>query len=295
MSLNGIERAQVQAAVNAMVDHRQPPPELQDKLRIEMEFDGHRVRVRPLGSQFMTSSKTTRSAVAPSTYVRTRDPRTLSWTRRDGKWHQLAPRGEHGPSPPPPPGRRRGPGGCVLEATTSQTVARPAEPADAAVDRWEVQLQQIDHSDPPFPLLTAVVIPLRFDRGKALIAAANVQNDPHHLDRVCLSAMTDDGSVIEPIQEALNDLIGIGALVIGTFQDGGFPAAPDPARRRARARPPPRPTRDCTGCPTTPTAPMRSSRSPRASGSRGTATSSGRGSGPPPPTSALPLAPSPRP
>jgi len=97
MPLNDIERAQVQATVGAMVERQQPPPEIQDQLRIEMEIDGHRVRVWTVRPQYMNPTETVRSAVAQFTYVRTRDAWTLHWMRADGKWHRWRPEESTGP------------------------------------------------------------------------------------------------------------------------------------------------------------------------------------------------------
>jgi len=52
MALNDDELALINATAGALVDRRQPPEQLREQLRLELEVDGHRVRIwkiRPSG------------------------------------------------------------------------------------------------------------------------------------------------------------------------------------------------------------------------------------------------------
>lgn len=91
MAFSEFERARIRVMVGALVDRRQPPPELRDQLRYELEIDGHRVRVWEVRPGWHDPTTTTRTGVAQFTYTRTRDEWKLYWMRADEKWHALDP------------------------------------------------------------------------------------------------------------------------------------------------------------------------------------------------------------
>jgi hypothetical protein len=91
MPFTPAELAMFDATIGALVQRRRPPEHLRDQLDLELEVDGHKVRiftVRPLWSD---PNRTVRSGVAQFTYTRTKDTWKLYWMRRDGKWHPWDP------------------------------------------------------------------------------------------------------------------------------------------------------------------------------------------------------------
>ena len=97
MGFTDDELALVDATVGALVARRQPPEHLHDQLRLELEIDGHRVRIWEIRPLWSDPTQTVRSGVAQFTYTRSRDEWRLYWKRRDGKWHGWNPEESTGP------------------------------------------------------------------------------------------------------------------------------------------------------------------------------------------------------
>ncbi len=91
MAFSGLELARIRATVGALVDRRQAPLELQDKVRLELEIDGHRVRIWEVRLAWRDPTSIVRIGVAQFTYTRSRDQWKLYWMRADGKWHAWDP------------------------------------------------------------------------------------------------------------------------------------------------------------------------------------------------------------
>lgn len=87
MAFSELDLARIHKTVGAMVNRRQPPAAMQDQLRLELEIDGHRVRVWTVRPRWNEPTQITRSAVAQFTYTATTRRWTLYWMRRDLKWH----------------------------------------------------------------------------------------------------------------------------------------------------------------------------------------------------------------
>jgi len=87
MAFSDDETTLIHTTVGALVDRRQPPEHLRDQLRLELEVDGHRVRIWEIRPLWSDATQTVRSGVAQFTYTRSRDEWKLYWRRRDGKWH----------------------------------------------------------------------------------------------------------------------------------------------------------------------------------------------------------------
>jgi hypothetical protein len=91
MAFTDDELAQIQDTVGALVARRQPPAHLLDQVRHELEIDGHRVRIWTVRPRWNDPTQTTRAPVAQFTYIRTSNRWSLSWMRRDRKWHAWLP------------------------------------------------------------------------------------------------------------------------------------------------------------------------------------------------------------
>ena len=91
MAFSPEELAHIDATVGALVRRRQSPPELLAKVRLEMEIDGHKVRIATVRPSWSDPAVETRHPVAQFTYNRTKDRWTLHWMRRDMKWHTWPP------------------------------------------------------------------------------------------------------------------------------------------------------------------------------------------------------------
>ncbi|MCB9662813.1 MAG: DUF3024 domain-containing protein [Alphaproteobacteria bacterium] len=91
MAFTDDELAHIDATVGALVRRRQPPEHLRDKLRLEVEIDGHKVRIVEVRPSYRDPTQETRSGVAQFTYTRTQDRWTLHWKRADAKWHAWKP------------------------------------------------------------------------------------------------------------------------------------------------------------------------------------------------------------
>lgn len=91
MAFTDAELKLIDATIGDLVRRQRPPEPLRGHFDLELEIDGHKVRIfttRPLWSD---RSRTVRSGVAQFTYTRTRDTWKLYWMRRDGKWHAWDP------------------------------------------------------------------------------------------------------------------------------------------------------------------------------------------------------------
>ena len=97
MALTDDELALVDVTVGTRVARRQPPEHLRDQLRLEVEIDGHRVRIWEIRPLWTDPTQTVMSGVARFTYTRSRDEWKLYWKRRDGKWHPWNPEENTGP------------------------------------------------------------------------------------------------------------------------------------------------------------------------------------------------------
>jgi len=86
MAFSEPELALIRSTAGAFVDRRQPPPELLDKLRFEVEIDGHAVTIWEVRPAWMRPGES-RLGVARFRFTRTRGDWTLYWMRRDLKWH----------------------------------------------------------------------------------------------------------------------------------------------------------------------------------------------------------------
>ena len=91
MAFTDTELELIDATVGALVRRRRPPEHLRDQVDLEVEIDGHRVRVFTIRPRWSDPSRTVRSGVAQFTYTRTRNTWKLYWMRRDGKWHAWGP------------------------------------------------------------------------------------------------------------------------------------------------------------------------------------------------------------
>jgi hypothetical protein len=88
MAFNDNELAKIRASVGALVERRQAPQHIQDQIKLELEVDGHRVRIWTIRPQWDNPDTTTRNGVAQFTYNRKRDTWVLYWMRADATWHQ---------------------------------------------------------------------------------------------------------------------------------------------------------------------------------------------------------------
>jgi hypothetical protein len=86
MAFSELELAGIRSTVGAFVDRRQPPPELRDKLRFELEIDGHAVTIWEVRPAWLRPRES-RLGVARFRFTRTRGRWTLYWMRADLKWH----------------------------------------------------------------------------------------------------------------------------------------------------------------------------------------------------------------
>lgn len=91
MAFTSTELHQINTIVGGMVGRRRPPEHLRDQMDIELEIDGHRVRIYTVRPRWSDPSRIVRSAVAQFTYTRTRDVWKLYWMPRDGTWHAWDP------------------------------------------------------------------------------------------------------------------------------------------------------------------------------------------------------------
>lgn len=91
MAFNERELEHIDRTVGAFVRRKQPPEHLLDKLRHEVEIEGHKVRIMTIRPSFRDPNRTTRYPVAQFTYNRTQDRWKLYWMRRDMKWHVWPP------------------------------------------------------------------------------------------------------------------------------------------------------------------------------------------------------------
>ena len=91
MAFNKMELEHIDRTVGAFVRRRQPPEHLLDKLRHDVEIDGHKVRIWTIRPHWQDPTEEIRSAVAQFTYIRTEDRWKLYWMRRDMKWHVWPP------------------------------------------------------------------------------------------------------------------------------------------------------------------------------------------------------------
>lgn len=87
MAFSEFEFARIRSTVGKLVERRQPPPELRDKVRLELEVRGHAVTIWEVRPAWRGPGET-RIGVARFRFTRTRGTWTLYWMRRDLKWHE---------------------------------------------------------------------------------------------------------------------------------------------------------------------------------------------------------------
>ena len=95
MDLAEIELARVHKAMDALMNQRRPPPHVRPNLDLGFRVQGQSVETFEIRPAWCGPTDEKReSAVAKTTYVRTRGIWRVFWQRQDLKWHGYDPRPE---------------------------------------------------------------------------------------------------------------------------------------------------------------------------------------------------------
>jgi len=87
MAFSEFELARIHSTVGKLVARRQSPAALRDKLRLELEVDGHAVTIWEVRPAWRGPGET-RTGIARLRFTRTRGTWTLYWMRSDLKRHE---------------------------------------------------------------------------------------------------------------------------------------------------------------------------------------------------------------
>jgi hypothetical protein len=95
MALSEIEVARVKRALDSFMRIRRPPPNIRAQLDLGYRISGQSVEIfeiRPVWRGL--PDERNESAIAKSTFVRSRNVWRVFWKRRDLKWHSYEPASE---------------------------------------------------------------------------------------------------------------------------------------------------------------------------------------------------------
>jgi hypothetical protein len=94
MALTVLERARCERDLAKFMERRRPPLEMRPKLDLGYKIDGQSVELFEVRPDWQDKTKTMRSPIAKTTFVRSQNRWKVYWMRRDLKWHGYEPNPE---------------------------------------------------------------------------------------------------------------------------------------------------------------------------------------------------------
>ena len=91
MTLNDIERKQVEKAVGVFIERRRPAPHVRSKLDFGFRVSGQSVELFEIRPQWDRPTIERESSFAKATFVRAQGIWKVYWKRADSRWHSYEP------------------------------------------------------------------------------------------------------------------------------------------------------------------------------------------------------------